>query len=88
VPRPVWLEFIEATGRFLEPWGVQAAALGWRYGGSVGADRVRPFARVDRAGLAWFTGKGEVIAITAAAIQTPSGARQTFYRRPGEVMRG
>jgi hypothetical protein len=55
-----------------------------------GADRVRPFARVDRAGLAWFIGKGEVVAITAetATIQKPSGARQTFYRRPGAVMRG
>jgi hypothetical protein len=54
-----------------------------------GADRTRPFARVDRAGLAWFIGEGEVVAITAetATIQKPSGARQTFYRRPGDVNR-
>jgi hypothetical protein len=55
----------------------------------LGADRFRPFAGVDRAGLAWFIGKGEVVAITAetATIQKPSGARQTFYRRPRDVER-
>ena len=42
------------------------------------------------AGLAWFVRKGEVIAITAetATIQKPSGAGQTFYRRPGDSKRG
>jgi hypothetical protein len=55
-----------------------------------GADLARPFARMDRAGLAWIIGEGEVVAITGemATIQKPSGARQTFYRRPGEVIRG
>jgi len=55
-----------------------------------GGDRARPFARVDRTGLAWFIGKGEVVAITAetATIQKPSGARQTFYRRPRNFKRG
>jgi hypothetical protein len=45
---------------------------------------------VDRAGLAWFIGKGEVVAITAetATIQKPSRARQTFYRRPRDFKRG
>jgi hypothetical protein len=64
--------------------------LGWHAEDLFGADRERPFARVDRAGLVWFIGKGEVWAITAetATIQEPSGARQTFYRRPGDVERG
>jgi hypothetical protein len=52
-------------------------------------DRAQPFARVDQAGLAWFIGKGELEAITVdtASIQKPSGARQTFYRRPDDVER-
>jgi DNA-binding transcriptional LysR family regulator len=55
-----------------------------------GADRMRRSARMDRAGLAWFIGEGEVSAITAetATIQKPCSARQTFYLRPGDVKRG
>jgi len=50
-----------------------------------GADHLRPYARVDLAGLVWFIGSGEVVELTAdwAAIHKASGARQTFYRRLG-----
>jgi hypothetical protein len=63
--------------------------LGWRAEDLFGADRMRPFARVDRTGVAWFIGKGEVVAITAetTTIQKLSSARQTFYRRPGDAKR-
>jgi hypothetical protein len=40
--------------------------------------------RVDVAGLAWFVGDGRVVAMTAesAAIESASGSRLTYRRRP------
>jgi hypothetical protein len=83
VPPGVWAEFIEASRQFLERWAEQAAAGGWRMADLFCADRHRPYARVDLAGLVWFIGSGEVVELTTdrAVIRKSSGARQTFYRR-------
>jgi hypothetical protein len=47
---------------------------------------VRPFARIDYAGLLWLLAGDKLIALTAdtATVETCTGARQTYRRRPGE----
>jgi hypothetical protein len=83
-----WLQFIDDCGRFLDGgWATRAEALGWGPLELFGCDRVKPFARLDRAGLLWLLNGGKLIALTAATatIETIGGARQTYRRRPIEV---
>jgi hypothetical protein len=85
LPEERWLTFIADCRRFIEAgWATRAAALGWRPLDLFGCDRIRPFSRIDRAGLLWFLHGHKLIALTGdtAVLETPRGARQTFYRRP------
>jgi hypothetical protein len=55
------------------------------------ADRDRPFARIDQAGLLWVLNGANLVALTenTATIETRTGARQTYRRRPvsvGEIL--
>jgi hypothetical protein len=87
VPAKRWLAFIDDIGRFLDsPFCAVAAALGWGPLDLFGADRNRPFARIDRTGLLWLLNGDRVIALTenTATIETRTGARQTFRRKPSE----
>ena len=82
-----WLQFIDDCGRFLDAgWGDRAVVLGWHPLNLFGCDRERPFARIDRAGLLWLLNGGKLAALTreTAVIETSTGARQTYYRRPLE----
>jgi hypothetical protein len=49
-------------------------------------NRDRPFARVDQAGLLWLLDGDRLIALAenTAAIETRTGARQTYRRKPSE----
>ncbi|MET3841823.1 hypothetical protein [Bradyrhizobium sp. OAE829] len=78
-----WLRFIDDCGRFLdEGWAKRADALGWGPLDLFGCDRVKPIARLDRAGLLWLTDGRKLLALTAdtAAIATASGGSLTFRR--------
>jgi hypothetical protein len=66
-----------------------------RYGAGLGAldlfgcDRERPFARVDHLRLLWLLKGGNIVELyrDRAILQTESGVRQTYRRRPVEVGR-
>ena len=62
-------------------------ALGWGPLELFGCDRIKPFARLDRAGLLWLLDGRKLLVLTAdtAVICAPSGGRLTFYRRQLET---
>jgi hypothetical protein len=82
------LQFIDDCGQFLDgDWADRAEELGWGPLELFGCDRVKPYARFDRAGLLWLLNGGKLVALTAvtATIETTGGARQTYRRCPIEV---
>jgi hypothetical protein len=86
-----WVQFIDDCGRFLdEGWAVCAARLGWEPIDLFGCNRIKPFARINRAGLLWLLNGRKLLALSAdaAAIATASGSYHTFrrhMREPGGV---
>jgi hypothetical protein len=85
VPPKRWQQFVDDVGKFLDgAFCVVAAALGWGPFDLFGCDRDRPFARIDRAGLLWLLNGDRLLALTehTAMIETRTGARQTYRRRP------
>jgi hypothetical protein len=92
VPERRWMQFIDDIGHFLDQrWAEKAAAFGWGPFDLFGADRERPFARIDHAGLLWLLNGDKLIDLDRhkAVIQTRTGVRQTFHRKPvvvGDVL--
>jgi hypothetical protein len=85
-----WRTFVDDIRRFLDGgWAEKAAALGWGSYELFGADRDRPFARLDKQGLCWFIKGGRLVGLSseAAVVETCSGARQTYRRKPTEAGR-
>jgi hypothetical protein len=84
VPPRRWLRFVDDVGLFLDRWAAHAASLGWGPYDLFGCDRDRPFARIDRAGLLWLLNGDHIIALSenTATIETRTGARQTYRRKP------
>ena len=90
VPAKRWLRFIDDCGRFLDAgWADKALALGWGPLDLFGADRERPFARIDHMGLLWLCNGGTIIELyrDRAVLKTQSDTHQTYRRRPVEVGR-
>ena len=90
VPPGRWRRFVDDVGLFFDsPFCAVAAALGWHAIDLFGCDRDRPFARIDRAGLLWLLDSGRLVTLTenTATIETRTGARQTYRRRPAEAGR-
>lgn len=90
VPSRRWLRFIDDCGRFLDGGGAErAAALGWGPLDLFGADRERPFARVDHLGLLWLLNDGAILELhrDRAIIETTGGVRLAYRRQPVEVGR-
>jgi hypothetical protein len=90
VPARRWLCFIDDCGCFIDcGWAERATSLGWGPLDLFGCDRERPFGRVDHMGLLWLLDGREIIELhrDRATIETPSGARQVYRRRPVEVGR-
>jgi hypothetical protein len=90
VPPQRWIRFIADCARFLgDGWAERAAALGWGPLDLFGCDRERPFARIDHQGLLWLLDGAAIIELhrDRATIEKPTGARQTYRRRPVEVGR-
>jgi hypothetical protein len=87
VPAKRWQRFIDDIGRFLYgPFCAVATALGWGPLDLFGCDGDRPFARIDQAGLLWLLNGDKLIALSenTAMIETRTGARQTYRRKPSE----
>jgi hypothetical protein len=85
VPLRRWQAFIDDIGRFLDgSWAEKATALSWGPLDLFGCDRDRPFARIDHAGLLWLLNGDRLVDLDRheAVIETRTGARQTFRRRP------
>jgi hypothetical protein len=88
VPLKRWQRFVDDVGLFLDsPFCAVAEALGWGPHDLFGCDRDRPFARIDQAGLFWLLDGDRLIAMTetTATIETPTGARQIWRRKPAEL---
>jgi hypothetical protein len=82
-----WQRFVDGVGLFLDsPFCAVASALGWGPFDLFGCDRDRPFARIDRAGLLWLVNGDRLVMLAdnAATIETVTGARQTWRRKPSE----
>ncbi len=87
VPPSRWQRFVADVRLFLDsPFCAVAAALGWTAADLFGGDRDRPFARIDRAGLLWLLNGDRLVALSenTATIETRTGARQTWRRKPAE----
>jgi hypothetical protein len=87
VPPRRWRQFLEDASRFLGGgFAAQAAALGWEPYDLFGCNRDRPFARIDQAGLLWLLNGDRLLALTenTATIETRTGARHTYCRKPNE----
>jgi hypothetical protein len=79
--------FVDDGRLFLDsPFYAVAAALGWGPHDLFGCDRDMPFARIDQCGLLWLLNGARVVILAedAAAIETPTGARETWRRKPTE----
>jgi hypothetical protein len=85
VPQRRWRQFVEDAAQFLDgDWPAKARALGWGPLDLFGADRRKPFARVDRMGLLWLMAGRRLVALTAesATIETAIGGRLNYRRVP------
>ena len=87
------LQLIPACGsafpsRALPRWPIlcRRRALGWGPFDLFGCDRDRPFARIDQAGLLWLLNGAKLVILAedAATIETRTGVRQSFRRKPSD----
>jgi len=87
VPHRCWQQFVDDARRILDGgFAERAAALGWGSHDLFGCDRDRPFARIDQAGLCWLIAGNRLVDLSesAATIETWSGVRQRYRRKPSE----
>ena len=83
-----WATLIADAGGFIEKWGAQASRLGWSVPDLFGVNRVKPFVRVDGAGLIRLLNGREVVVLTEneIAIEVSARTHQTYRRKlPGVV---
>ena len=83
-PQHAWQQLIVDAEEFLVGWAQQAAALGWPDWALFGCCRDAPWGRVQGMGLVLLLHGRDLAALThsEAAIRTPTGAHQTYRRRP------
>jgi hypothetical protein len=87
-PERAWTELLADAEHFLERWGMQAARLGWQDWELFGCHRRAPFHRIQGKGLVLLL-RGDAIAAltgTEAVIRTPTGAHQTYRRKPRDPL--
>ena len=87
VPLRRWQRFVDDVGLFLDCWAAYAEALGWEAFDLFGCDRDRPFARIDQSGLLWLLNGGKLVALSedAAGIETRTGERHAYRRKPNQL---
>jgi hypothetical protein len=86
VPLRRWQRFIDDVRLFLDgPFCAVASPLGWTSFDPFCCDCDRPFARIDRCGLVWLIDGDRLVMLAenTATIETRTGARQTWRRKPG-----
>lgn len=83
-----WAVLVADAGNFLDRWAAQAARLGWSTLDLFGVNTVKPFERLDAAGLVRLLDGRPVMALTAteAVIQCSVGERQSYQRKPAGEM--
>jgi hypothetical protein len=79
VPRDRWHQFINDAGLFLDRWGRQAEAFGWRADELFGLHPDAPMARYDRMGLIWMLRGETVLDISETAARLSGGL--AIYRK-------
>jgi hypothetical protein len=78
-----WEQFLNDAGVFLDQWGNNAHAFGWRIHDLFGLDTKSPLARFDKMGLCWLIKGQTVVAIAANAARLSGGL--TYYRSDDAV---
>jgi hypothetical protein len=83
ISRGEWDALMDGAIKLLTDWGKTLASLGWTTADLFAVHRIRPLIRVDYAGLARFTTRDRVTAVTTtnATLQCSTGALQTYWRR-------
>ena len=83
-PAHAWQQLITDAEGFLDHWAAQAAALGWPDWELFGCHRRAPWGRIQGMGLVLLLHGDQLVVLTASEALTrrPSGAHQTWRRRP------
>jgi hypothetical protein len=87
MPAGRWETFICDVAAFVDNEQLtEADLLGWTALDLFGADRDRPFARIDQSGLLLLLDGHKVVGLSedTATIETRGGARQIYRRKPGD----
>jgi hypothetical protein len=87
VPPARWRILLDDSRRFFadDPgWGLLALDCGWEPYQLLGANRTKPFARIDQQGLLWLVGKSELedLGLGYCVLRTRTGSRSTYRTRP------
>jgi hypothetical protein len=93
VPTARWRSLLDDSRRFLtdDPgWALLALDLGWDPLHLLGANSVKPYARVDQQGLLWLVNRARIAELDEAScvMITATGARTTYRTRrlvPGDI---
>ena len=87
-PAHAWQRLIVDAERFLDDWAAQAHRLDWPARELFGCCRQAPWGRIQGMGLVLLLRGDEIAALTAseAVIRTPTGAHQTYRRRPRDPL--
>jgi hypothetical protein len=87
-PAPRWAAMVTDAETFLDSWAATAHRLGWPAWELFGCHRRAPWGRIQGMGLVLLLRGREIAALTAteAVIRTSTGARQTFRRKPFDLL--
>jgi hypothetical protein len=87
-PERAWAQLLADAEHFLDRWGTQAARLGWSAWELFGYHSRAPWGRIQGTGLVLLLQGDQIAALTAteAVIRTPTGAHQTYRRKPADPL--
>jgi len=87
-PAARWPQFIVDADSFCRSWAEKAFVLGWPIWELFGCHRRAPWGRIQGMGLALLLQGDEIAALTEteAVIRTPTGAHQTYRRKPADPL--
>jgi hypothetical protein len=87
-PAARWAQVVTDAAAFLQEWAEAADQLGWLTWELFGCHRRAPWGRIQGMGLILLLQGDEIAALTAteAVIRTPTGAHQTYRRRPADPL--
>jgi hypothetical protein len=87
-PAARWRQFVVDADSFCQDWLEKACVLGWPIWELFGCHRRAPWGRIQGMGLLLLLQGDEIAALTATAavIRTPTGAHQTYRRKPADPL--